>query len=280
MRRRELDALLSVQRWAAGWLPEEWDVRVEVESGREPARPYALVDQIAPAETSGAPFAQDVTVAYTLSLFLPEAKSRAEARTAALEVRELAWQAVKVGPDPARPTTDRIPLFCYLPRPAVQRITVKAFGGAYALTFDGQTTGLIAHDAPAEIVQSALEAVLPDGASVRVLRRGTGVFDVHFDGGLLGVDVPLIEADGSALVGAVGVRHVLRGAAAPWRSEHDWLRVTSFGQTTVRDPDDPKLLMVAVDLRCAFTRGAPVAWEQMLLRSVTAKSRLLECQSG
>jgi hypothetical protein len=237
--RTELDALLSVQRWAASFLPEPWDVRRVLESGEEPARPYALIEYLGSADTAGAPAMQDVTVAFTLNLYLPEAESRQAADDVALALRETVWLAAKVGPNVRRPKT-----------------------------------GPIVFDATAGDVQAALDAALPAGVTTQVLARGRGVFDVHFGGTLLGAAIDLLDIDTASLTGPGTVTELLRGAPAPWRSDRDFMRVTSFGQTTLRDPDNPKLAMVAVDLRCAFTRGLPVAWDAMLLQSVTVRDKL------
>lgn len=280
--RREADAILSLQKWAASFLPEPWDVRRVVESGKEPERPYALVEYLGAADTAGAPAAQDVTVAFTLNLYLPATESREAADDAALALRETVWLAVKVGPNVRRPTTDRIPLFSYEPRPAVQRVRVRdATAGTWTLALgdpdsdDTPVTAAIAFDADAAAVQDALDDAFPDDVTVQGLARGRGVFDVHFGGTLLGVDVDLLAIDTTALTGPGTVARILRGAPAPWRSDRDFMRVTSFGQTTIRDPDDPKSVMVAVDLRCTFTRGLPVAWDQMLLQSVNVRDQLL-----
>jgi hypothetical protein len=221
---------------------------------------------------------QDVSVAFTLNLYLPEAQSREGARDAALAVRETVWLAVKVGPDARRPTTDRIPLFSYEPRPAIQRVRVRdSTAGMFTLALGDDpgdpVTGPIPFDAAVSDVQAALDDAFDE--PTLVLARGRGVFDVHFGGALLGVDVPLMELDTSALTGPATIAQVLRGAPAPWRSPHDFMRVTSFGQTTLHDPDDPKLTSVAVDLRCAFTRGLPRIWAEMLLQSVDGTDRLL-----
>jgi hypothetical protein len=273
--RTELDALLSVQRWAGSFLPEPWDVRRVLESGEEPARPYALIEYLGSADTAGAPAMQDVTVAFTLNLYLPEAESRQAADDVALALRETVWLAAKIGPNVRRPTTDLIPLFSYEPRPAVQRVRVRdATAGTFTLALDTDETGPIAFDADAAEIQAALDAALPAGVTTQVLARGRGVFDVHFGGTLLGAAIDLLDIDTASLTGPGTVTELLRGAPAPWRSDRDFMRVTSFGQTTLRDPDNPKLAMVAVDLRCAFTRGLPVAWDAMLLQSVTVRDKL------
>jgi hypothetical protein len=50
------------------------------------------------------------------------------------------------------------------------------------------------------------------------------------------------------------------------------MRVLSFGQSTVRDEDNPALVMVAVDLRCTFARGRPLPFDQMFLQRISATS--------
>lgn len=268
--RTEGDAIRSLQRWAASFLPEPWDVRLTVEAGVEPERPYALVEQNGNATATGSKNLQDVTVAYTVNLYVPEAQSRAAADDAALALREVVYQAVKWGADRRHPTPDRIPLFAYEPRNEVQRVTVRgATDGSWRLQHDGVWTGAIPHDAQADDLQAALDETIEDG--VLVVARGAGVFDIVFIGELAGVDVDPLVLGADLLVGTDGdVRVMLEGTPAPWRTPHDFLRVESFGQTTVRDPDNPALVMVAVDLRCTFARGLPVPFDQMTLQAISA----------
>lgn len=271
--RTEPDAIRSVQRFFAGFLPEPWDVRLTVEAGIEPQRPYALIEQNAPATSTGGKNLQDVTIAYTANLYLPETVTRAAADDAALALREEVFRAVKWGADLRSPTPDRIPLFAYEPRSEVQRVTVRgATSGTWRLqqAASGWTDPL-PFDAPEAVVQDGLDEVLPD--STQVVARGVGVFDVIFIGEMAGVDLAPLDLDDDLLVGVAGsVRTMLDGAPAPWRTPHDFLRVESFGQTTVRDADNPALVMVAVDLRCTFARGLPLPFDQMLLQRISATS--------
>jgi hypothetical protein len=269
--RTEQDAIRSVQRWLAGFLVAPWDIRLTVESGVEPQRPYALLEQNGTAATNGGgPAAQDVIVAYSLNLYLPMAASRQAADDAAMALREQIWTTVKWGPDLRRPTMDRIPLYAYEPRSEVQRVRVRdATAGSFALSRGGVTwTAAIPRDTGKAGLQAALDT-LQLGVML-VTARGVGVFDVAFIGALAGIKVEALHIDTSALTGPGTVDVLLEGAAAPWRGPSDYLRVDSFGQTTLRDPDDPKLVQVAVDLRCAFTRGTPLPSDHMLLQRVTA----------
>lgn len=271
MARRELDALLSLQKFVAGVLDEPWDVRRDVETGREPVRPYVLVEQNGPASADGSKNLQTLTVAYTINAYLPSADSRSAAEDAAMGVREQMFAAVKWGADLSNPTPDRIPLYCYLDRPTVQRVSVRgATAGTWALAGVGEaSTGAIAFDADDTGVQAALDAAAPGQAIAE--RRATGIFDIHLVGDLSGSDVPLMTLDATHLVGgARDVALVLRGAPAPWRNRPDFIRVESFGQTTIKDPDDPALMQVAVDLRCTFARGLPLPFGQMLLQRICA----------
>lgn len=271
--RRELDAILSVQRFLAGVLPDPWDIRRAVESGREPERPYALIEQVGDSGSDGAPGRQDVTVSYSVNLYLPRPgdKRRGTADDAAFALRELVWQAFKVGPDARRPVSDRVPLFSYEPRPAIQRVSVRgSTAGTWRLSDDSGATwsGALARNAVVAAVQAAVDGIVGAGNAV-VRRRADQVFDVGFTGALEGVDVPLLTLDATALTGgARTVAHVLRGAPAPWRGASDYLRVEDFSLTTVRDEDDPTLVMVAAVVRCAFRRGAPLALDSVLLQEI------------
>lgn len=269
--RTEGDAIKSLQRFFAGFLPEPWDVRRTVESGREPQRPYALIEQNGTADTSGGgPAAQDVVVAYSANLYLPLAQGRQAADDAAIALREQVWTAVKWGPDLGRVTMDRIPLYSYDPRLEVQRVRVRdATAGTFRLSRNGSVwTDAIPRDTDAAGLQAQLDDL--QMGVMQVTARGVGVFDVAFSGQLAGVNVDPLHIDTSSLTGPGTVTVILEGAPAPWRSPHDYLRVDSFAQTTIRDPEDPKLVQVAVDLRCAFTRGVPLPSDHMLLQRVTA----------
>jgi hypothetical protein len=271
--RREIDAIRSLQRFAASFLPEPWDVRLLLEAGSEPARPYALVEQAGSSVITGSKNIQEVTVAYTLNLYLPRPvdDSRRAADDAALELRETVFQAVKWGPDLHNPTTDRIPLYAYDPRNEVQRVRVRgATSGTWRLKLTTPWTPTIAFDADIAAVQTALNVIEP--GNTLVVKRGNGVFDIFFIGELAGKNVPLLTLDAASLVSPKPptVTLMLQGAPAPWRSPSDFMRVLSFGQHTIRDPDEPVLMQVAVDLRCAFARTLPLPFDQMLLQRLYA----------
>jgi hypothetical protein len=93
--RTEREALLSLQRFVAGVLPEPWDVRTDLETGDPPQRPFALIEQAGGAETTGGPATQDIIIPFTANLYLARQDTREAATDAALDVRELVWQAVK-----------------------------------------------------------------------------------------------------------------------------------------------------------------------------------------
>jgi hypothetical protein len=258
--RRELDALLSVQRFIAAALPEPWDVRTDLETGEPPERPFALVEFVGPGLTAGGPAAQDRTLPLVANLYLAKADTRAAATDAALDVRETIWQAVRWGSDPARPTTDRIPLYSYEPRIERHRFKVAdATGGTFTIDVgEGPTSAL-----PPGVTPTQLAAA----------RRGTGLWDVEYGGALAGVNIGAPTIDRTGLTGdhrVVQARVMLEGAAAPWRTASDYLRVDDFQQTTIRDPADPSLVMVAVDLRLTFGRGLPVPSAQRILQRIGA----------
>lgn len=86
----------------------------------------------------------------------------------------------------------------------VQTLTIlRATGGTYTLTFDGQTTGNIAYNASAATIQSALEALsnLAPG-DVTVAFPSSGVFTITFGGAYVGLNVPLITSNASSLTGS------------------------------------------------------------------------------
>ena len=82
--------------------------------------------------------------------------------------------------------------------------TTNASGGTFTLTFDGQTTAPLAHDATAAQVQAALEALAGIGAGNVVASGGpvsTVNLTVNFRGALSERDVAQLTADGSGLTG-------------------------------------------------------------------------------
>lgn len=268
--RRELDALLSVQRFIAAALPEPWDVRTDLETGEPPERPFALIELVGPGLTSGGPAAQDRTLPLVANLYLAKAATRSAATDAALDVRETIWQAVKWGPEPARPTTDRIPLYSYEPRIERHRFKVVATGGTFTITVGlDETTALTSSVTTAQL-KAALQVALDEPpSSLIVTQRGVGLWDVEYVGALAGMNMGEPSLDGALLAGS-SARVILEGAAAPWRTDSDYLRVDNFAQTTIRDPADPSLVMVAVDLRLTFGRGLPVPSAQRILQRIGA----------
>lgn len=84
-----------------------------------------------------------------------------------------------------------------------QTITlVHATGGTFTVTYSGQTTSAIAHDADANAVATALIALSNIGPNdVSVTKSGT-VYTVTFTGALAGTNVETMTANGSSLSGS------------------------------------------------------------------------------
>jgi len=268
--RTEYDGIMSMQRFFAGILPaaDGWDVRRQFEAGMEPERPFATIEQIGPAEVSGAPAQQELVIPYVASLYLPRTGTRKAADDAALNVMR---SAVKVG-DPLRPTTDRIPLWDYSDRLEWQRISLGgASAGTFTISLDAETSAALAFDADGDAVQGALDEIVGENNAI-VHYRGVGLYDVIFIGALSGQEPGTLEIDDASLTALTEptVTRKLHGTEAPWRTPSDWMRVRSFGQTTVRDEDEPTLVQVNVDLRCAFSRGLPLPFNQMILQRIAA----------
>lgn len=88
-----------------------------------------------------------------------------------------------------------------------QRITLAGAitGGTFTLTFDGQTTAGIAHNASAATVQSALEALSNIAAGdVEVTGSAGGPWTVEFKQAYANTNVALMTGDGSLLTKAAG----------------------------------------------------------------------------
>ncbi len=93
-----------------------------------------------------------------------------------------------------------------LPDPPVQSVTIDASGGAFTLTYSGQTTGPLAFDLSAGDLQRELEALSRIGAgNVAVSGDDGGPFELRFGGELTGRDIQVVEADDEGLEGTVVV---------------------------------------------------------------------------
>ncbi|MBF6416977.1 major capsid protein [Nocardia cyriacigeorgica] len=102
----------------------------------------------------------------------------------------------------------------------VQTVTITGSptGGHFTLTFGGDTTANIGHNASAAHVQSVLAALPSIGAgNVAVTGSAAAGYAVTFQGALGATNVPLMTADGSTLTGgtAPAVNVVQTTAGAP-----------------------------------------------------------------
>lgn len=273
--RTELDALKSVQRFIAQVLPEPWDIRLALEGGDPPRRPFTLVELNGPSDTTGGGRLFDRVLVLTVNFYLEQADTRAEANEAALNLREQVWQLVKWGPDLRRPTTDRIPLYAYEPRIETHRFKVSgAEGGSFTVSIGGHTTMGLSREINAAMLAAAVTDAIdaPAGAVVGI-DRGTGLWDLEYHGVLAGASPGDPSIDGSMLTGTraqATARTMLHAARAPWRAASDYMRVDSFTQTTVPDVADPTLVMVAADLRLTFGRGLGLPLGQRIVQRITS----------
>lgn len=86
-------------------------------------------------------------------------------------------------------------------RNETQNLTNDATGGTFTLTFDGETTGNIAYDATAAVLEAALE-LLPNINDVVVTLNGAQDWDVEFlNPGIS--DVALMTANDTGLTGQI-----------------------------------------------------------------------------
>lgn len=74
-------------------------------------------------------------------------------------------------------------------------------GGTFTLTFDGQTTAGIAHNADQKVIQTALEALSNISEGDVVVTGSASRFSVRYTGNLAGTNQPLITIDVSGLTG-------------------------------------------------------------------------------
>ena len=85
-----------------------------------------------------------------------------------------------------------------------QTVTVNGSptGGTFTLTFGGQTTAAIAHNAAASVVEAALELLSTIGqGNVQVTGSAGGPYTVEFVGNLAKTNVAAMTADGASLTG-------------------------------------------------------------------------------
>ncbi len=97
----------------------------------------------------------------------------------------------------------------------LQQLTVDADAGQYRLIFEGDKTEDIEFDAPAAVIQAALEA-LPSIGPGNVLVAGSEPIDVTFRGSLGGKDVGLLEWEsGTIPLSGSGVETLQVGPGGP-----------------------------------------------------------------
>lgn len=85
-----------------------------------------------------------------------------------------------------------------------QTVTISGSptGGTFTLTFGGQTTSGLAHNASAATVEAALEALSTIGqGNVQVTGSAGGPYTVEFVGALAKTNVAAMTADGASLTG-------------------------------------------------------------------------------
>lgn len=90
----------------------------------------------------------------------------------------------------------------------IQTVTIDATGGTFTLTYSGQTTSAIAHNASAATVEAALVALSNIGpGDVQVGKVGS-VFTVSFAGALADTNVAQMTSNAASLTGGAGTATV------------------------------------------------------------------------
>lgn len=74
-------------------------------------------------------------------------------------------------------------------------------GGTFTLTFEGQTTGAIAYNASAAVVEAELEALSTLGLGTATVSGSSPKWTVTFTGDKAATDVAIISGDGASLTG-------------------------------------------------------------------------------
>lgn len=120
----------------------------------------------------------------------------------------------------------------------VQTLTIlRASGGTFALTYDGQTTSGIAYNANAATIQSALEA-LSNVAPGDITVAGTNPFTLTFGGTYAGIDVALITVDSSSLTGSTATASV--STVRNYSVGQSEIQTLVFSATTTVAPQNEK----------------------------------------
>ncbi|TWT30722.1 autotransporter outer membrane beta-barrel domain-containing protein [Blastopirellula retiformator] len=94
-------------------------------------------------------------------------------------------------------------------------LTGSPGGGTFTLTYNGQTTGNIAYNASAAMVETALEALSNITSGDVSVSGAVGNWLIDFENNLAATDVPLMTGDGANLTGGAGAISVTQSAASP-----------------------------------------------------------------
>jgi hypothetical protein len=108
--RTSVDMELSMKRYMALALGGEWEVRLADEGGTF-TPPFALVEALADAVYDGPVVHTDVTQPVTITCYPEPQQTVRESRLVAEGVRDLLYEAFRVGVDLGRPM--RVPLYDY-----------------------------------------------------------------------------------------------------------------------------------------------------------------------
>ncbi|MEV6432579.1 head decoration protein [Nocardia sp. NPDC051463] len=125
-------------------------------------------------------------------------------QTFTYQVDNKQWLLSRHGTDYTPNVTLDISLFTAANASEVQTVTITGSpgGGTFTLTYAGQTTGTIAYNAAASVVQTALIALSNIGASdVSVSGSAGGPYTVTFSGALASQNVAQMTASGAGLTG-------------------------------------------------------------------------------
>jgi hypothetical protein len=188
-----------------------------VSSGASPSRLYQLDDRGTTA------LADDAFVQLNASeLATPDEPQAASFQAASADGARVYFTSGERLTDAAGPDGG-LYLWERQPTSTTQQLTVDATDGTFTLhpplpaaSAGPDTTGPLPHDASAAQLQAALAGLANVGAgNVTVTGAPGGPYDIAFGGGLAGVDVPPLAADGSGLSGGaasatVATTHAVR----------------------------------------------------------------------